>query len=137
MQLLNKAALGWLVSSSSTSTKYGEVGVPKYDPTDLSPGILHIGVGNFFRAHMASYLDQLFNEDIESHKDWGIIGAGVTNGSYSKRKKALESQDMLYTLVERDGQGSKARVVGSLMDLLPYDPNFVPKKDFKIPKSKY
>ena len=37
------------------------VAVPKYRRSDLKPGILHIGVGNFHRAHQAVYLDDLFN----------------------------------------------------------------------------
>ncbi|MDN5929028.1 MAG: mannitol dehydrogenase family protein, partial [Hyphomicrobiales bacterium] len=35
------------------------VAAPKYDRADLSPGILHFGVGNFHRAHQAVYLDDL------------------------------------------------------------------------------
>ena len=34
------------------------VGAPKYRRQDLSAGILHIGVGNFHRAHQAVYLDE-------------------------------------------------------------------------------
>lgn len=123
MQLLKKATLGWLASAAPPDKN---VGVPQYDPATLSPGILHLGVGGFFRAHLASYLDELLNKDPESNSAWGIVGAGVTNGSYSKRKKTLESQDMLYSLVERDGEGSSARVIGSLIDLLPYDAKFGP-----------
>mmetsp|Transcript_27623 Transcript_27623/g.80050 ORF Transcript_27623/g.80050 Transcript_27623/m.80050 type:complete len:527 (-) Transcript_27623:27-1607(-) len=133
MQLLNKATLGWLASSSASSSSSSSplvVGVPQYDAArDLSSGILHIGVGNFFRAHFANYIDQLFNQDVESHKQWGIIGAAVQDGSYSKRQQVLESQDMLYTLVERDGHGCQARIVSSLIDLLPYDPKFTPIKE--------
>ena len=34
------------------------VAVPKYNRAGLKPGILHIGVGNFHRAHLAVYLDE-------------------------------------------------------------------------------
>ena len=34
--------------------------VPTYARGDLSAGIVHIGLGNFHRAHMAVYLDDLF-----------------------------------------------------------------------------
>jgi mannitol 2-dehydrogenase len=135
MQLLNKATLGWLASSSSTLSPNQApvpplVGVPNYDAArDLSPGILHIGVGNFFRAHFANYLDQLFNQDVESHQQWGVIGAAVQDGSYSHRRQVLESQDMLYTLVERNGHGAKARIVSSILELLPYDPKFSPVRE--------
>lgn len=118
---LKKAALGYLANHN--------VGVPKYDPsTDLETGILHVGPGNFFRAHLAHYVDELFNADDATAEDrkWGILGAGTTDYSYTKRRKALEAQDMLYTLVERDGDGVSARAVGSLTKLLPYADDFAP-----------
>ena len=37
---------------------------------------MHFGVGNFHRAHMAVYLDRLFNAGRDL--DWAIVGAGVT-----------------------------------------------------------
>ena len=51
------------------------VGRPGYDRAALSPGIVHVGVGNFHRAHMAWYLDQLF--EMGEGQDWALIGAGV------------------------------------------------------------
>lgn len=35
---------------------------PTYARADLSPGILHFGIGNFHRAHLQVYLDRLMNE---------------------------------------------------------------------------
>ncbi|MFU8899188.1 MAG: mannitol dehydrogenase family protein, partial [Roseinatronobacter sp.] len=35
---------------------------PAYDRASLSPGIVHIGLGNFHRAHQAWYLHRLMNE---------------------------------------------------------------------------
>ncbi len=49
--------------------------MPAYDRSRLTPGIVHIGLGNFHRAHMAVYLDDLFALG-EGH-DWAILGAGV------------------------------------------------------------
>ena len=51
------------------------VGRPGYDRAALRPGIVHVGVGNFHRAHMAWYLDQLF--EMGEGQDWALIGAGV------------------------------------------------------------
>src|SRR3546814_5083559 len=51
------------------------VAQPHYDRSRLTPGIVHIGLGNFHRAHMAVYLDDLFARG-EGH-DWAILGAGV------------------------------------------------------------
>ena len=49
--------------------------VPAYARGELSAGIVHIGVGNFHRAHQAVYLDALFN--MGKSRDWGVIGTGV------------------------------------------------------------
>ena len=38
------------------------VRIPTYDRNTLSPGILHLSVGNFHRGHMAVYLDELFEQ---------------------------------------------------------------------------
>ena len=42
------------------------VAAPKYRRSDLSAGIVHIGVGNFHRAHQAVYLDDLFDEPLSN-----------------------------------------------------------------------
>ena len=34
--------------------------MPAYDRTAVTPGIVHLGIGAFHRAHMAVYLDDLF-----------------------------------------------------------------------------
>jgi len=68
-----------------------KVAVPKYDRTQVTAGILHIGVGNFHRAHMATYMDDLMNDDFDNHREWGIVGAGVLSFDADKRR-VLESQ---------------------------------------------
>ena len=49
---------------------------PAYARGDLSPGIVHFGIGNFHRAHLQVYLDRLMNAGRDH--DWAIVGAGVT-----------------------------------------------------------
>jgi mannitol 2-dehydrogenase len=88
---------------------------PAYSRAALSPGIVHIGVGNFHRAHMASYLDELFTMGL-AH-EWAIIGAGVTSHDAAMRERLLP-QDWLATLVERDAHGAKARVIGTMVDFI-------------------
>ena len=39
---------------------------PLYDLESIKPGIIHLGLGNFHRAHQALYLDDLFNMDIDN-----------------------------------------------------------------------
>ena len=45
-----------------------------YNRNNTKSGILHIGVGNFHRAHEEFYTDQLLRID-PSQGDWAITGA--------------------------------------------------------------
>jgi len=87
------------------------VGVPRYDRASLAPRILHVGVGGFHRAHMALYTDEL----AAAGGGWGIRGIGLLEAD-RRMADVLESQDHLYTLIERDSSGSRPRVVGSIVD---------------------
>lgn len=95
------------------------VRVPAYDRHGLRPGILHIGLGNFHRSHMATYLDRLFARG-EAH-DWAVIGAGVMPADARMRRR-LRAQDWLSTVVDLDPGGSSARVVGAMVDFVPVVP---------------
>lgn len=90
--------------------------LPAYDRSRLSPGIVHIGLGNFHRAHMAVYLDDLFALGL-GH-DWAILGAGVREGD-ARMREALRAQDCLSTVIELDPNGRRARRVGAMIDFLP------------------
>src|SRR5260370_7760319 len=48
---------------------------PAYDRRQVTPGVVHVGVGGFHRAHQAMYHDRLMNDG--KALDWGICGAGV------------------------------------------------------------
>ena len=87
------------------------VALPAYDRKSLTPGIVHIGLGNFHRAHMAVYLDDLFALG-ESH-DWAILGAGVRAGD-ARMREAMLAQDCLSTIIELDPSGRSARRVGAM-----------------------
>ena len=91
---------------------------PTYDRKALTPGIVHIGLGNFHRAHQAWYLHRLF-EAGQDH-DWAIIGAGVRAGDAAQRAKLLK-QDCLTTLIELDPGGTSAEVTGAMIDFLPVE----------------
>ncbi|WP_196778407.1 mannitol dehydrogenase family protein [Thalassorhabdomicrobium marinisediminis] len=94
------------------------VSVPSYARADLTPGILHIGMGNFHRAHQAVYLDRLF--DLGEGHDWAIVGAGVMPFD-AERRAALEAQDWLTTVVELSPETYDARVTGAMIDFCPID----------------
>jgi mannitol 2-dehydrogenase len=87
------------------------VPVPCYDRSALVPRILHVGVGGFHRAHMALYTDDIAAEG----SDWGICGVGLL-GADRRMADVLRGQDHLYTLIERDSDGSRPRIVGSIVD---------------------
>lgn len=89
---------------------------PTYDRTMLTPGIVHIGLGNFHRAHQSWYLHRLFEKGL--NKDWAIIGAGVRPYDEQMRQK-MKAQDYLTTLIELDPSGKTAEVVGSMIDYVP------------------
>ena len=93
---------------------------PEYDRTRLTPGIVHIGLGNFHRAHQAWYLHRLMQNG--DALDWGIIGAGVRPGDAEQREK-LAAQDYLTTLIELDPDGRSAEVVGSMIGFVPVEEN--------------
>ncbi len=95
------------------------VKAPAYARTDLTPGILHIGVGNFHRAHQAIYLSRLF--DRGEGLDWAIVGAGLKPYDEAMRQK-LAPQDWLTTVVELDPQGLSAQVCGAMIDFIDVDP---------------
>lgn len=82
-----------------------------YDRSKITPGIVHLGVGAFQRAHMAVYVDDILSME----PTWGIIGASLRRPD---TRLALAPQDFLYTLAIRGGASVRTRVIGSLLDVL-------------------
>jgi mannitol 2-dehydrogenase len=106
----------------------GRVPVPGYDRDQVTPGVVHFGVGGFHRAHQAMYHDRLMNEG--TALDWGICGVGVMAAD-RQMKAALDAQDGLYTLVLKHSDGTyEPRVIGSIVEYLyaPDDPEAVIEK---------
>ena len=94
------------------------VAAPRYDRTAITPGIVHLGVGAFHRAHQAAYVDECL---AAGELGWGIVGASLQSASTAD---ALGPQDGLYTLAERGSDGERLRVIGSIEEVLvaPHDP---------------
>ena len=95
---------------------------PGYDRAAITPGILHVGLGNFHRAHQAVYLDDLL---AQGETGWGILGAGVMPGDAVMRTGLLK-QDCLYSVSEQDAGHDSARVVGAMTGFLPVEPGHGP-----------
>jgi fructuronate reductase len=94
------------------------VGKPKYDPTRLAVGIVHMGIGAFHRAHQAVYIDDLL---ADGAGDWRILGVSLRSAGV---RDQLAPQDGLFTLVERDQDDLNLRVIGAVAGVLvaPEDP---------------
>ena len=87
-----------------------------YDRRTITPGIVHIGVGNFHRAHQAFYVDRLLRMGLAS--SWGISGVGILPAD-ARMRDALRSQDLEYTLIERHPNGTdRASRIGAIVEYL-------------------
>ncbi|PWU18891.1 MAG: hypothetical protein C5B49_06515, partial [Bdellovibrio sp.] len=81
---------------------------PPYRPEEVGIGHLHLGLGSFFRAHLAVYSDEILAHD----RRWGISATSL----HSERLiMQLRRQDGLY--IVEDGPG-RARIIGSLRETL-------------------
>ena len=106
------------LSNATLNDLPANVAVPTYDRSQITPGIVHIGLGNFHRAHQAWYLHRLMQQGLAM--DWGIIGAGVRAGDAAQRDR-LAGQDYLNTLIELDPKGQSAEVTGAMIGFVPVE----------------
>ncbi|WP_411891224.1 mannitol dehydrogenase family protein [Yoonia sp. SDW83-1] len=106
------------LSNATLSQLPQHVDRPTYDRSAITPGIVHIGLGNFHRAHQAWYLHRLMQQG--EALDWGIIGAGVRPGDAVQRDR-LAAQDYLTTLIELDPNGRSAEVTGVMIGFVPVE----------------
>ncbi|WP_197376744.1 mannitol dehydrogenase family protein [Mycolicibacterium baixiangningiae] len=106
------------LNNGTLSELPSNVAAPPYDRTRLRPGIAHFGVGNFHRAHQASYIDRCLA--LPDQNDWGIVGIGLSGGDRSRKKAdQFRSQDCLYSLTVAPAKGdTSVRVIGAQLDYL-------------------
>ncbi|MGB9278051.1 MAG: mannitol dehydrogenase family protein [Terrimicrobiaceae bacterium] len=90
-----------------------KIQVPQYDRQKVGQAMMHVGVGGFHRAHQALYTDDLLNQGEDSQ--WGFCGVGLLKHD-ARIRDVMQSQDCLYTLVERSLAGDTARVIGSIVN---------------------
>ena len=109
MKRLGNATLGLLPAG---------VQRPRFDRAKVRPGIVHLGVGAFHRAHQAVFTDDCLNA---GDLGWGITAASLRQAD---TKDALAPQDGLYTLSLRQNDAQTLRVVGSIGQIVvaPQDP---------------
>lgn len=90
-------------------------------PSATPAGIVHLGLGAFFRAHGAVYVAEAM---ARSGGNWGIIGVSLQSPGTRDR---LAPQGWAYTALELGPEGETPQVVTVLRDVLvaPEDPQAV------------
>ena len=97
------------LSNTTLDRLGGETRRPAYDRSGVTPGIVHLGIGAFHRAHQAVVIDDLL---AGGATDWGIVGASLRSPD---TRDALAPQDCLYTVAVRSGAGTDHRIIGSVL----------------------
>ncbi len=84
-------------------------------------GIVHLGLGAFFRAHGAIYVAEAMKA---GGGDWGIVGVSLVNPT---QRDLLAPQGFAYTALELGPDGERAQVIDVIEDVLvaPEDPEAV------------
>lgn len=97
--------------SAATALPQGVSG-PGFDRAALSPGILHLGMGAFHRAHQA-----VFTQAALHHRSgpWGIVAVNLRS---AEPVRELVAQDHLFSVVTRGPEGDRAEVVGVTVEAI-------------------
>ncbi len=105
-----------------SQTTLGDLGpavaVPGYDRAAVTPGIVHFGLGNFHRVHLAVYVDRCLHG--AGAGAWGICGVELIDNDATRAKAgSYKAQDNLYTVTECAPDGSaETRVIGAMVGYL-------------------
>ena len=81
--------------------------VPGY-PRSGAPGVVHLGLGAFHRAHQALAFDTLLRT---GDRRWGVLGVGMR---HTELADALAAQDGLYSVHLADAQTARWQVGGAI-----------------------
>jgi fructuronate reductase len=95
---------------SSSSVLPANVSQPTYNRKLLKPGIVHIGLGAFHRAHQAVFTQKAIEKTFGA---WGIVAVNLRS---PEPVKALQQQDGLYSVIIRSADGDKADIIGVTVD---------------------
>jgi fructuronate reductase len=100
------------LSAATLSGLPASVARPSYEFGRVGIGIVHLGIGAFYRAQGAVYTDDALARE---PGDWGICGVSLRSPDVRDR---LVPQDALYTAVEKSPAGIRRRVIGSVREVL-------------------
>lgn len=102
--------------------------LPRISRTDAKKpqiGIVHLGLGAFYRAHAAIYFAEAMEKNGGANdKNWGIIGVSLKRPN---QRDSLKPQDCVYTALELAPKGEIAHHVEIVQDVLvaPENPQAV------------
>lgn len=83
---------------------------PRFDRTNLKPGIVHIGIGAFHRAHQAVFTQRALEAEFGP---WGIIAVNLRS---PEPIDALAAQNGLYSVTTRSEMEDHCEVIGATVD---------------------
>lgn len=86
-----------------------DVSVPTYNRDSLVPGVVHLGLGAFHRAHQAMVFDQLLTE---GDARWGVLGVSMRNPEVAD---TLAAQQGLYAVQVASHEGIRWQVAGAVL----------------------
>ncbi|MBX9618457.1 MAG: mannitol dehydrogenase family protein [Hyphomicrobiales bacterium] len=106
------------LSDATLARLPGDVERPRYERRTVRPGIIHLGVGAFHRAHQAVATEAVLNAGA---REWGVLAASLRSAD---TRDALMPQDGLYTVSVREPGGERLQVIGAISDVLvaPHSP---------------
>ncbi len=85
-----------------------------YDRSQLKPGVVHLGVGNFARAHQFEYFDRLAREGVEGWENWGVYGVSLRKQDV---RQGLVGQDFTYNILTQESGQNSVQPIGVLLDV--------------------
>jgi len=104
------------VAVTATSTRLGRASLtrlpagtrPLVPPGSARPGVLHLGLGAFHRAHQAVFTEAAM---ALAGGDWGIVAVAPRSAALVE---VLCEQDLLFSVTSRGRDGDATRAVGAL-----------------------
>jgi fructuronate reductase len=103
----DSAETGRLGSASLPALAARGIAVPGY-PRSGAPGVVHLGLGAFHRAHQALVFDRLLQRgDLR----WGVFGVAMRSSALAG---SLQAQDGLYAVQVASSAGSQWQIGGAI-----------------------
>ncbi|GLX97401.1 mannitol dehydrogenase family protein [Herbidospora sp. NBRC 101105] len=81
---------------------------PLIEPGAAGPGVVHLGLGAFFRAHQAIYTEEAM---ASAGGDWGIVAVAPRSRAVHD---ALRAQDLMFAVASTAARRTDVRVVAAL-----------------------